>query len=459
MSAQEIRTLRRENRTLQKRVLDLEVERTTRQTELTEAQVTITRLEQQGADVMLRTERDNAVAQLVTVRSELNSSKTTATGHLLALEAALAERDELQEDHDALAEDLLKKVEYIKEIKASHEELVTKSLTVAELNRQLEAKAQEVLRLNEALAQQVASTTPSSKTSLKFKAPEMFDGTGDYRDWMRKLRLFLRYSKVDKDEEMIEVALSYLSGNAAKVMEAYFQWAEDKEDMGPFTEFEETLNSTYDNKDRVAEARHKMGLLSQNSTMSQYAADFKTLAAMTGFSQADLMYRYEYNMHGKYKTLLRRSLIKPSTLEELITWSLKTAQVETQAQEIEEARTPRQPKEKQTERQGGWRQKKAQEASTSPTQVTTVKPTPGETRDCFNCDEKGHLAVHCPKPKRQRKDTPRIQATGTTTMSMQEQMEELRAQVKDMSQMFNHAIGKIPKPQPISTMPSREKDF
>jgi Zinc knuckle len=461
MSAKETRTLRAEIRGLKLQVMDLQSRDTTQRDELRTARARVTELETNGADAMLRTERDDAVTNLVTAKAELARANTTNAGHLLTIEALIAERDEFREDLTSMEEDFAAKAEFIKELETSNAAITAEGERIASVNEALNLQLKQVIH--------ESTTRPTlAKNTVKFKAPEPFDGTGDYREWMRKVKLFLRYSKVTTDEEMIEVTLSYISGDAAKTMEDYFQWAEEKSDLGPFTDFEETLRSTYDNKDRVMEARHKLELLGHTSTMAKYAAEFKTLSALSGFSQADLMHRYELKMHGKYKTLLRRYPLKPTTLEELISWSLKTAQVETQAQEIEDASRPQQAKgDKATERQGGWKQKKAQAAAatatTTPTTTTATKVTPSpamsETRKCFNCNETGHLASACPKPKKTKEGEARINATGTNSQSMQEQMDELRAHMKDMNQMFNHAMKQIPTTRKPAATPTRDEDF
>jgi hypothetical protein len=442
-----MRRIRADNRRLRQEVLDLQSQRDAARLELEQVKAQVTQLQADGADPMLQNERNDAVKALKKAERQLAQEKTTAAGHLLALEAMKAERDELREDLNSLEEDFAAKEEYIRDIEES--------------NRKIVAEGEKVAALNDALSVQVTrnlvKTTPE-KTTVKFKAPDSFDGTGDYLDWIRKVKLFLRYSKVTKEEEMIEVALSYLSGDAAKTMETYFQWAEDGEDMGPFSDFETSMRAAYNNKDRELEARHKLDLLSQTTTMPKYAAEFKTLSGLSGFSQTDLMHRYETKMNGKYRTLLRRSLLKPQTLDDLITWSLQTAQVETQAQELEDASRPK--TDKPLERTGGWRQRKAQEASTvTPVpKVPASTPANGETRKCYNCNKTGHISPNCPEPKRPREGQVRINATGTSsqeTQSMKEQLDELRAQMTDMNQVFTKTIKQLSKP----TIPEKRQGF
>src|SRR5450631_2399762 len=144
-------------------------------------------------------------------------------------DAALLQRDQLQTQVDAFPggladvqdnlddarEELREATEAYDELFERHEEMQGQFQQLLDLQKEMlqvsKTQDDEILRLRVGV-----SKTSSGR---KLKAPETFNGTQDYRDWMRKVKMYLREAKITNDEEKIEAVLPYIEGDACKIVE------------------------------------------------------------------------------------------------------------------------------------------------------------------------------------------------------------------------------------------------
>jgi hypothetical protein len=154
-------------------------------------------------------------------------------------------------------------------------------------NQELEAELEEARSRVPGTSSSTWAKEPRHKP--KVKEPERFTGTKgeDWHAWSRSVMLYLRRNRVEREDEMIEIVLSYLGGAASQTAQPYFHMMEQGEELGTFEAFMQSLTAVYGQTDRESVAKAALAELKMTGSAAEYAAEFIRHAQLTRFSDYD----------------------------------------------------------------------------------------------------------------------------------------------------------------------------
>jgi hypothetical protein len=254
------------------------------------------------------------------------------------------------------------------------------------------------------------TATAAPKAEIKIKAPESFDGKPDHvKRWLGSVRRYLDVNDhiYNTEQKKVIFALSYMGDGPAE------NWVEDFTDStttiltsgqpkgyGSFVDFCTLVNNDFGPANPAGSAMQDLMKLRQSGSLIDYIAEFKLLAGRAGITEVNTFRQF---FLGGMNTGLRRSIMSdeiPTTNSDLIRKAL------TKQSNFEEL------KNLQNLYGGGTTQKKNNQTrkpryhdNRDPNAMEVDRMTQNEKEDCmkrglcFRCQEKGHRANECPKPR------------------------------------------------------------
>ncbi|GAA5865994.1 hypothetical protein JCM1840_003368 [Sporobolomyces johnsonii] len=223
----------------------------------------------------------------------------------------------------------------------SHQDTLLRSLvarldSLQEQNQQLQAQLQTASSLsassaspsvtidwNEGLKffKQASDTSShSSKSKIKVKEPETFDGSrslttgkGDVNTFIAQITNYVAdTSGWDDDRHRVRVCTSYMRGQAFLWVSSYLQLPEDtltKDEyawLSNFELFKKKLLVTFGDPDKAAADSRRLNLLRQTGAASLYAAEFRRLALSLNWGDEALKYHFVNGLKEELKDELAR---------------------------------------------------------------------------------------------------------------------------------------------------------
>ena len=140
-----------------------------------------------------------------------------------------------------------------------------------------------------------AAATLSQTLFPTMKEPDTFSGDKNSKldEWLESMALWLRHRQVVHDEQKILTAITYLKGNAKNTMQSYFDSIKEGKSVGTYEDFVNCLRKDYEqtnSKDKaIAEFNQLVG--KTHKDFGQFAAQFRSLARRTGFSNEEIKNR------------------------------------------------------------------------------------------------------------------------------------------------------------------------
>lgn len=169
--------------------------------------------------------------------------------------------------------------------------------------------------------------TPKSRSSVKPRTPDSFDGSDPYKleafTFQCSMYISARSSDFPDDESRVTFALSYLKGSALEWFSTELNHAMSNKGKFPdwflsYTKFISELNRTFGPRDPVADAMSALESLryKDSSKATRYTIDFNKHARRTGWNNAALLRQYYRGLPDRIKDEVSR-VGKPVRLQEL----------------------------------------------------------------------------------------------------------------------------------------------
>jgi hypothetical protein len=295
------------------------------------------------------------------------------------------------------------------------------------------------------------TATAAPKAEIKIKAPENFDGKPDHvKRWLGSVKRYLDINDhvYGNDQKKIIFALSYMGDGPAE------NWVEDFTDStttlltsgqlkgyGSFADFCTLVNNDFGPANPAGSAMQDLMKLRQNGSLIDYIAEFKLLAGRAGITEVNTFRQF---FLGGMNTGLRRSIMSdeiPTTNSDLIRKAL------TKQSNFEEL------KNLQNLYGGGTTQKKNNQTrkpryhdTRDPNAMEVDRMTQNEKEDCmkrglcFRCQEKGHRANECPKP---RGDDKKNDYKGKKPVRRGAPEEETKSKIEDLDSEEEMDVGRM----------------
>jgi uncharacterized coiled-coil protein SlyX len=124
--------------------------------------------------------------------------------------------------------------------------------------------------------------------------PTPFSGKGqNFEEWLTKVINYFTYYSVSTDQQKIILSMSFLTGDALTFMNKYNLRTNAGEPLGSFQEFIADLKIGYGERTPEHTAQDKLDALCKKSfdSIQRFAEKFRSLAAQSGLSDKDLIYR------------------------------------------------------------------------------------------------------------------------------------------------------------------------
>ncbi|KAM9724400.1 uncharacterized protein ACNS7B_019465 [Menidia menidia] len=259
---------------------------------------------------------------------------------------------------------------------------------------------------------------PVTKSLVNLARPEKFSGEcGDCRAFLTQCELHfeLHAAAFSSERSKIAFIISHLTGRAEAWATA--EWARRSSVCSSLAEFMDAFSRIFQQRLPGREAaRALVGLRQGGRRASDYAIDFRTLAADSGWNQAALIDAFLHGLGATIRDLLT-PLDIPENLDEVIALVTK---IDKRLAEREEEKNRYRPRsrgfnstpqglmvEDFRDRPSGAIGSSRLQAEEEPMQLGRTRLTPAEKQRrlqegcCFYCGGRDHLRASCP-----RKDSP-----------------------------------------------------
>jgi len=306
------------------------------------------------------------------------------------------------------------------------------------------------------VAQNIPSPMPVNSThstrKIKAAVPDKFNGDrAAMEGFVRAVKLSIAVQPDSFPDERTKIlyALSFMTAGTAQT------WATNKTEavidgsssIETFEEFIKQVEEAFGDPDLARTACTKLHNLKMTTNMmaDDYTAQFEILAGRTGFNDAALEDAYA---RGLPAIILDKIHAQPSLPSDLKAWKESARQIDRNHRRLVEIKkaqnTP------QSSRPFPPCPSVPQPlvvpnhpaVSTAPTPSTAPVPMDvdsnrrwAETRTCYNCNKRGHIAPQCPEPRKERIRTNLSElVTSSVAAALKNHQKEKEEDVKQDSQ-------------------------
>ncbi|KAL0164283.1 hypothetical protein M9458_040036 [Cirrhinus mrigala] len=265
----------------------------------------------------------------------------------------------------------------------------------SELLKSYQEQLTKLQSVNEHLMHYVRSLPPPMPSTVSFALPNKFDGTAEQcKGFVHQVKLYFDHQKdrFESEEKRCAFLMTLLTGRALDWASAV--WDTDRQFKTSVDYFLQQIHEVFEyptgGRDISTQIIHaKQG----NRTAADYAVEFRTLAAQSGWNDVALKAIFYNSLNVDLQTELacRR---ENSSFSELVNLTIKIDNLMRQ--------TPRQHINKSNHRNSPICGPAVEQSSVEPMQLNASRLTEEEqTRRrqnhlCFYCGEPGHRSVGCP---------------------------------------------------------------
>jgi hypothetical protein len=289
----------------------------------------------------------------------------------------------------------------------------TKSSTATPSKEDLALMIQSLQTENTALKAAQANP-PSNKEPLKVPPPTKFTGKpGTLRTFLTQARLYRKFQSnaLPYQSDQVLAISSYLAEDAAAWFEPILREYLEKgtvakctkparDIFGDYDKFENAIKENFENPDEDRDYERQLLSLHQSGSTRDYAAKFRLLASHLEWDDEPLQVQFYKGL----KDGVKDELIKEDRPNTLSTYMERAIRIDNRLYER-----------RMEQRNKGWvgvkrpngNNKKRTNMYGDPMELdAAVVKKNQETRECFNCRKKGHIAKHCRQPKKPHQPVP-----------------------------------------------------